>query len=284
MSSMNTTAALGGRPLLPPGAFPHTPGHVPYLRAVPSAEAGHVADPRLHQLFATHAALLTLSPAERQGLLQRSRIRGLARKEIAGRQGDLVSNVILVLDGYVKLSRRVSDGSEIFLDIADPGACIGEIAVLQRQPLNVTLTALTPCRLLLIDARHFRQTFERQSDGLRVILRLAGDRLLYMTETLVDSCALPAAGRLAKALLRLALLSPKVSAGDTVNLPVRLSQGEIGMMTGLCREVVNKQFRAWLADGVLDMTAGAVTAVRPAALAEAAGIAGYETGGRRAAV
>ena len=105
-----------------------------------------------------------------------------------------------------------------------------------------------------------------------------------MTETLVDSCALPAAGRIAKALLRLALLSPKASTGGTVVLPLRLSQSEIGMMTGLCREAVNKQLRVWLVDGLLDMTAGAVTAIRPAALAEVAEIASYETGSRCAAV
>jgi CRP/FNR family transcriptional regulator, cyclic AMP receptor protein len=286
MSSMNTTTVLGDRPLLPPSAFPRTAGYLPasYPSARPSAETGRPNDPGLHQLFATNPALLTLSPAERQRLSRCSRVRGLRRKEIAGRQGDPVSNVILVLEGYLKLSRQVSDGGEVFLDIAAPGVCIGELAALQRQPLDVTLTALTHCRLLLIDARHFRQTFECQSDGLRAILRLASDRLLCMTETLVDSCALPAAGRLAKALLRLALLSPTGSAGGTVILPVRLSQSEIGTMTGLCREAVNKQLRAWLADGLLDMTAGAVTAIRPAALADVVDIATYETAGRRAVV
>jgi len=220
-----------------------------------------------------------LSPAERQRLARCARIRVLRRKEIAGRQGDPVSNVILVLEGYLKLSRQVSDGGEVFLDIAAPAACIGDVAALQRQPLDVNLTALTLCRVLMIDARHFRQTFEHHSDGLRAILQLASNRLIRMTETLVDSSALPAAGRLAKTLLRLALLSPTESTAGTVFLPVRLSQSEIGMMTGLCREAVNKQLRAWLGDGLVDMTAGAVTAIRPAALADVVDIASYETGG-----
>ncbi|HUB13755.1 MAG TPA: Crp/Fnr family transcriptional regulator [Acetobacteraceae bacterium] len=276
MSSMNTAAILGERAVLPPSTFARMPGHVaaPYLRPVPSADIGHAAGPRLHQMFVTHPALRTLSPAERQGLLQGSRVRTLRRKEVAGSEGDPVNHVFLVLDGYIKLSRLVSDGSEVLLDIASPSACIGEFAALQQQPLDVTLTALTPCRLLLMNARHFRQTFERQSDGLRALVSLAGDRLLAMTETLVDICALPAAGRLAKALLRLAPLSSrKAATGGTVSLPVRLSQSEIGMMTGVCREAVNKQLRAWLADGLLDMTAGVVTAIRPAALTEVLEIA-----------
>jgi CRP-like cAMP-binding protein len=277
------TSATGSAGLpLPAGAIQHALIHpaTPWLRSVPPAETGPAADPRAHRLFAAHPALGTLAEAERLALLQRSRVRTVRRKEIAGRQGDPASNVILVLEGYVMLTCQVGDGNEVFLDIAGPGTCIGEMLALHKAPQDATLTALAPCRLLLIDARHFRQAFERRPDGLRAILRLAGERLRQVTEHLVDSCGLTAPARLAKALLRLAQLS---SPGTGGALPVRLSQGELGMMTGMCREVVNKQLRAWLADGLLDMAAGAVTSIRPTALADAVEAASREAEDRRAA-
>jgi CRP-like cAMP-binding protein len=252
-----------------------------YLRSISTAaETGPLGDPAVRRLFAAHPVLGTLPDQERDALLQWSRIRILGRQEMICRQDEAASSVILVLEGHLKLSSLVADGTEVFLDIAGPGQCIGELAALQKQLHTADATALSPCRVLLIDSRQFRLAFEHRSDGLLAILRLAGERLRRVSEQLADTCTLAAPVRLAKVLLRLARL-PSSGSNSVAGLPLRLSQSELGLMTGLCREVVNKQLRIWLADGWIGMCAGRVTSVEIAALGRLVGDTEGDSGGRR---
>jgi CRP-like cAMP-binding protein len=208
-------------------------------------------------VIAAHPALGTLNEQERQVLLRWSRVRNLKRREAICRQGELVSAVFLVLDGYVKRSIPLADGDEVFLDIVGPGSCAGEICALQMRQHEVNITALSQCRLLMIDARQFRHAFEQRADGLRAIMRLAEERLQRTTEQLVDSRTRSAPIRLARALVYLAGL-PCVTPGRSGFLPLRMSQCDLAAMTGLCREVVNRQLGGWRDAGWLLMSGGPV--------------------------
>jgi CRP-like cAMP-binding protein len=235
-----------------------------FLRSVPPVgESGPSPDPAVRKLFAAHSVLGTLTDQEQRALLTWSRIHTATRQQTIFQQNDPSNAVILVLAGHVKLSRPAADGREVFLDIAGPGVCIGDVAVLQKQSHDADVIALSPCRLLLIDARQFRQIFERRTDALLAMLRLANERFQRVAEQLEDACVLSASSRLAKALLRLARLSSSAYNGGAV-LP--LSQRELGVMTGVSREAVNKQLRVWKAAGWIALTNGAVTSIRTAAL------------------
>lgn len=245
-----------------------------YLRS-PSASAvtGPAADPGVRRLVAAHPALRMLPEAERTAMLRWSRIRVLRRQEVICQHGDPVTSVILILEGYVKLSTTLAAGDEVMLDIIGPGSCVSEMPALLRLSQAGDLVALTPCRLLMIDARHFRLAFERQPDGLMAILQSATERLLSVTEQAVDHRALNGQGRLAKALLRLARLAPRGSSGMAC-LPLRFSQGELGAMTGMSREFVNKHLGVWRDAGWVRMSGGRVLSVDVAALAKLAGDSG----------
>lgn len=237
-----------------------------HLRPIPAAtETGLGADPTLRKLIAAHPALGTLPESERYTLPRWSRVRHINRKQVICRQDDPVISVILVLDGYLKLSTPDDDGDDIFLAIAGPGDCVGELAALQKRSHEADVTALTRCRLLMIDGWHFRQAFERHPEGLLAFLRVACDRLRRATEQLVDRNALTAPARLAKALLYLAGLAPS-SRDGTVCPPLRLSQTELGEMTGVSREVVNKQLGVWRDAGWIVMSHGTLRSLDTAAI------------------
>jgi CRP-like cAMP-binding protein len=89
-------------------------------------------------------------------------------------------------------------------------------------------------------------------------MRLLADRLSAITAREMDWVSLPAPVRLAKALLRLAKLhSARVE--DGVQIGFRLSQRELGAMTGLIRESINKHLKAWRAAGWVELCGGGVT-------------------------
>jgi CRP/FNR family cyclic AMP-dependent transcriptional regulator len=234
------------------------------------AETEACVDPAVSRFIAAHPALGALPAHERCTLLRRSRIRSLKRQEVIFRQGDPASSVALVLDGLAKLSVPLADGGELFLDIAGPGSCIGDMLVLHGRTHNVNVTALAPGRLLLIDARQFRQTFDRLPEGLLALLRLANQKLQRVTEQLMDSRARTAPARLAKTVLQLARLASSDPQGPA-GLALRLSQGELAVMAGMSRELVNKHLGAWRDAGWIRMSGGTVTSVDTATLAQVSG-------------
>jgi CRP-like cAMP-binding protein len=229
------------------------------------AETATNSDPAVCRLIAAHPVLGTLPEHDWRPLLGWSRIRNVRRQEVICRQGDPVSAVILVLEGYVKLSTSIVDGDEIFLDIAGSGGCFGDLTTLQKQPHDANITALSLCRLLMIDARQFRCAFEHRPEGLLAIMRLASERLQIVALHLMENQVRTAPARLAKALLRLAGLSPPGS-GRAADLPVQLTQSELGAMTGVCREVINRQLSAWRDLGWIQMSGGTVKSVDATAL------------------
>ena len=228
-------------------------------------ETGSGADPAVRRCFAAHPALGTLSEQDRAGLLRGSKIRSLARQDVISYQGDPAAHVILVLEGFIKLSATMADGSEVFVEIAGPGTCIGEMLALHRRPHDADATALADCRVLMIDAGQFRQVFDRKADGLMAILRLADERLQAAVERLLDSRARTAAVRLAKVLLHVAQLR-RAASGDGACLPLRLSQSELGVMAGMSREMVNKHLAQWRDAGWIRMCGGTVASVDADAL------------------
>jgi len=242
-----------------------TPATARLYPAPTTAETATDPDSTLRRLIAAHPALGTLPEHDRRALLGWCRFRNVKRQEVICRRGDPVSAVILVLEGYVKLSTSLADGDDVFLDIAAIGSCIGDLTALQRQPHDANCTALSQGRLLMVDARQFRHAFEQRPEGLLAIMRLVGERLLRTTEHLVDSRERTASIRLAKALLCLAGL-PSIGPRSAANLPLQLSQTELGVMTGVRREVVNRQLSAWRELGWIHMSGGTVRSVDAAAL------------------
>jgi hypothetical protein len=89
--------------------------------------------------------------------------------------------------------------------------------------------------------------------------------LRLATQRLLDIMALPAPARLAKTLLRLAELQCPAPR-DGMWPALRLSQSELGGMTGLTRESINKQLASLRDAGWISLSGGSVTLLDVAAL------------------
>ena len=173
-------------------------------------------------------------------------------------QGDAGRTVLLVVHGYVKLSALTASGREVVFDVVGPNDVFGELAVLIDNPRAATAVALAPCVLLAIDGRAFVDALARSPEAMFWMIRLLGHRVSRTTEQMTDGLDLPAPGRLAKALLELAALrSRPVTEGLQINLA--LSQRELGGMTGLIRESINKHLGAWRDAGWLSLSGRTIT-------------------------
>jgi CRP/FNR family transcriptional regulator, cyclic AMP receptor protein len=180
-------------------------------------------------------------------------------------QGVEGRSVLVVVHGYVKLSAVTRGGREVVLDVVGPGDVFGELGVLTDRERAATATSLTSCSVLSIDAHAFLAALGRSTEAMLWMIRLLGRRLNRTTEQMIDGLELPAPARLAKALLELAALHSRPAA-DGLRISLPLSQRELGAMTGLIRESINRHLGIWREAGWLSQAGRTMTVHNVSAL------------------
>lgn len=217
------------------------------------AQAAIGLDEASYRLVAGNRVLRFLPEAGLRELVGRSRVLRVAAREMVFEQGDEGRTVLVVLHGYLKLSSTTQGGREAILDIAGPGSVFGEIAVLNGWRRAAGAVALSPARLLSIDGAAFTQALLRTPEALLAMVRLVSDRLKTATEQMTDAVDLPAPARVAKALIYLAALQSRPQE-DGLRIEFQLSQRELGGLTGLTRESINKHLATLRDAGWIRMT------------------------------
>ena len=88
------------------------------------------------------------------------------------RQGELGDDLMVIVSGTVTVER---DGAKI--NSLKPGEFFGEIALIDRGPRTATVTADTPCRLLVINHRDFHALMDEFPDVAAEVLVALAHRL-----------------------------------------------------------------------------------------------------------
>jgi CRP/FNR family transcriptional regulator len=222
-------------------------------------------DAAVLKLIGRQSILSLLPEADLRALVRQGIVRNLRERELIFAHGDEGRTVMVVLQGYVKLSSMTSGGREVVLEIAGPGRVFGELATLNDWRRTADATALGPARVLQIEGAQFGRALARSPEAMFAVIRLLSQRLRVTTEQVTDSVALPAAARLAKAIMHLAALhSHNVKEGLRIDLP--LSQRELGGMTGLTRESINKHLATWRDAGWVALSGRSLTLLDVGAL------------------
>lgn len=83
------------------------------------------------------------------------------------REGNLESWMFILVEGTARVDVAGTEVSRI-----EPGASVGELAVLDPAPRAATVTALTPCLLFRIDHASFREVMEEQPAVVSALLTM----------------------------------------------------------------------------------------------------------------
>jgi CRP/FNR family transcriptional regulator, cyclic AMP receptor protein len=212
-----------------------------------------------------HPLLQRLAAEDLKSLVDNASVQVFGERDTLFAQGDAGQSVLVVVHGYVKLATLTPGGREVVFDVVGPGDVFGELAVLTDRVRAATATALAPTSLLSIDGGAFMAALGRSPEAMFWIIRLLGRRLARTTDQLTDGLELPAPVRVAKALLELAALHSRPVA-DGLQINLALSQRELGGMTGLIRESINKHLGSWREAGWLSQTGRTITLHDVAAL------------------
>lgn len=172
----------------------------------------------------------------------------LAPREVLFEQGDPGDALFAVVEGLLEISVLSEDGRKLSLDAMRPGALLGEIALFDPGPRTATATALEPTRLARVQNRDLMAAI-RQAPGLGIdMIRLAGQRMRWMSDQINEQVFLPMPTRLARKLLYLVPETTDPGAALT------MSQSELAEFVGATREAVSKMLGEWKRQNILAPT------------------------------
>jgi CRP-like cAMP-binding protein len=206
-----------------------------------------------------------LSVDERAALESLGRSRRFRAGQVLFSEGDEGRDVVVLLDGSVKIVSTAPSGREVILEVVDAGELVGEMSAIDGQPRSATAVALTAVDVSVIPTPHFLSFLEQHGSAATALLRLVVARLRHSSQRQLEFGTSDALGRLCGCMLRmLDRYGGTDDRGTHVTMP--LAQHEIASMTGLSREAVVKGLRSLRALGWIDLQARELTVLDDGAM------------------
>lgn len=216
--------------------------------------------------------LADLTPAEREDLESRGRVREFGRGDTLFVEGEAPGWVAVLLSGRVKAFSYREQGGETLLAVRGPGALLGEVAAIDGQPRSASVAALEPVRALAVTAEEFMAFLQAHGRVSIIIMRMLCQRWRDADRKRAEFGMFDATGRVAQRLVELAerfgvpyehrtgpqaggQAGPQAGGqpgGQSVRITLNLSQEELAGWVGASREAVSKALRTLRAHGWIE--------------------------------
>lgn len=212
------------------------------------------------------AFLDRLAPDGRAALVGAGTARHYRKGEPLFVAGDAGGFVVLIIEGRVKVTAPVPNGTEAVLSLRGPGDLVGELSALEDVPLErvATVVALEPVVCRVIRADDFRSILARHPAIALGLLRMVSARLRAADRRIVEYGAYDTVRRLARLLVEMAGDRPATTGigggyGPGVHvLRTGLTQDELASMVGASRESVARALATLRSLGLLSTGRGRI--------------------------
>ncbi|WP_330174155.1 Crp/Fnr family transcriptional regulator [Streptomyces sp. NBC_01498] len=186
--------------------------------------------------------LARLEATEREALLTLGREMRFAPRAELLREYEPSAHILLVLQGWTKVTAAAANGYVMLLALRGPGDIIGESASLTGRPRSATVTALEAVRAVVIDHDGFQKYLADHPEAMLKLLGLASDRSRAGDRRRLEFASLTVRERLAALLLELARTHGR-RIPEGIELAVPLSKMELAGSIGASREMVQRLFK-----------------------------------------
>jgi len=207
----------------------------------------------------------TLAREELEALADLAGERRLTRDAVVMRRGDSDCALLVLVHGRLRAGAASAEGREVTIGLMEPGAVLGEIALLDGRPRSLDVSAMVDSLLLTVERRAFLPFLRTRPELMLRLMILLCDRLRRNSTAYEDLALAPLSARLARLLLALADAHGSPTP-DGVQIRLALSQRDMAAQVAATRERVNKQLRQWHEAGVLGDHDGRLVLRQPAAL------------------
>lgn len=178
-------------------------------------------------------------------------------------QGDSGDSMLILTEGSARVSMLTANGREIVLAYADPGAVLGEIALLDGGERTASVIATSAGKALQLGRNALRDFVASHPEFAWSLMHQLARRLRTADHTIESDRAYASGPRLARYLRRLIGIGTEERSHR-----VELSQSELGNFAGMSREHINRQLRSWEESGLIALEQGRVRILDVAMLEE----------------
>jgi CRP-like cAMP-binding protein len=190
-----------------------------------------------------------------------STTRSIKARDELFHKGDEGTQLYVVAQGRLKVVTTSDDGDDLMFCVLDPGEVVGEVGLLADRPRTATVVAMQASDLIVIDRRELGSWLKTRPEVAMELLAVVAERLARVSEFLEDTHFLNLPVRLAKKLVDFSLQHGEATGppgAGHVRIELKLSQEEWGDLVGTTRESINKQFRSWTKEGLIEVEKGRV--------------------------
>jgi CRP-like cAMP-binding protein len=185
--------------------------------------------------------------------------------------GDPSTHVVLLLDGWVKVSANSRNGYEALLAIRGPGDLLGELSALDGKPRSATVLTLVPVEASVLPADRFLELLHSRPRLAITLLGYLAGRLRDADGSRLEFGAFSLMERLARLLLTLADVHG-VSERSGVVIDIPLSQRDLAGSVGASREAVARLLRILRERHVITMKRQRIVIVQSQVLESIGGV------------
>ncbi|MGW5865916.1 Crp/Fnr family transcriptional regulator [Streptomyces sp. NPDC055239] len=215
--------------------------------------------------------LARLERDDRTALLAIGRPLSYPGRGVIMRQDEPSAHVLLLLQGWTKVTATAANGYEALLALRGPGDIIGEGASLSGRGRSATVTALEQVEAVAIEESRFTRFLTGSPQVALKLLGLATDRQRSTDRRRLEWAALAVRERLAVLLLDL-VRTHGIRTDEGIELTVPLSQQEFAGSVGASREAVARLLKELRDRKVVVTSRRRIIVVRPDILRRIAGI------------
>lgn len=165
-------------------------------------------------------------------------------------EGDKTTDVMLLIDGWVKVTGLTEDGGQALLSLRVGGDLVGEQAALDNHPRAATVASAGVTTVRVISQADFLAFLGRKPDAAVAVSRALSSELRWATRRRIDFSGLPVLTRLARILNELGTLYGRPGPNG-IQLQYALTQPEIAAMVGASEPSIQKALRQLRQDGVV---------------------------------
>lgn len=220
-----------------------------------SGQGDRLAFLRNHPIFGV------LGPDLLQQLQAHAREQSVPRGKTIFAKGDIGTCVFAILEGQVKVVSFSMQGKNAVLNFLGPGDIFGEIALLDGGERTADVTAVTNCRLMVIERSDFLALVHSRPEVAQKLIEVLCARLRNTSRQVEEIMFLDLSRKLARAILRFS--NAKAAPGKR---KVLLTQSEIAQIIGASRESTNKQLREWEDKKWIRLERGGLVVLSPQSL------------------
>jgi CRP-like cAMP-binding protein len=193
-------------------------------------------------------------------------VRDVPADGLVCRKGEPVEHWVGVVDGLVKISSVSFEGKLVTFTGVPPGGWFGEGSLLKDEPRRYDVIALRASRIAYVPRELFQWLLDSSIAFNRFLLLQLNERLGQFIATVEYERLLGADARVARCIAQ--LFNPLLYPGSGRELKV--SQAEIGYLTGLSRQRANQALHALESRGLIRVEYGGIT------VADLPGLSRYE--------